>query len=145
MTDPEVGADWATSDADAFDLSKTFVHLGLGATATPLPDFSWDREALERYTAAHAADGEEGRLVMLGFSNEDWTVWERHPAGEELVVLLTGDVTLVQDIDGDERRMRLGAGHAVVNPRGVWHTADVHAPSRLLYVTPGLGTEHRTR
>ena len=28
----------------AFDLERTFVHLGLGATAVPLPEFRWDPE-----------------------------------------------------------------------------------------------------
>jgi hypothetical protein len=32
---------------------------------------------------------------------------------------------------------------AVVVPRGVWHTARVHAPSRMLHVTLGAGTETR--
>jgi hypothetical protein len=47
---------------DAFDLSRTFVHLGLGARATPLPDFEWSAGYLARYEDEHAADGDEGRL-----------------------------------------------------------------------------------
>jgi hypothetical protein len=39
----------------------------------------------------------------------------------------------------------LEAGQAVVNPRGVWHTVDVHEPGQALFVTPGRGTEHRPR
>jgi quercetin dioxygenase-like cupin family protein len=145
VSHPAAAAADDTSGSGGFDLSSTYVHLGLGATTTPLPDFSWDAEAMERYEAAHRGDGDEGRLVLIGFSSNDWTVWERHPAGEELVVLLTGDATLIQQIDGTERRARLGPGSAVVNPRGVWHTADIHAPCRFLYVTPGRGTEHRPR
>lgn len=56
-----------------FDLDRTFVHLGLGATAEPLYDFAWDDEHLERYSAAHAADGDEGRLVMIGDTATTWT------------------------------------------------------------------------
>jgi hypothetical protein len=52
---------------------------------------------------------------------------------------------LVQDIDGAERRVELRAGEAVVNPRNVWHTADVTEPCRTLFVTPGQGTEHKPR
>ena len=40
MTDPAR----AQGDGEPFDLSTTFIHLGLGSTATPLPDFSWALE-----------------------------------------------------------------------------------------------------
>jgi quercetin dioxygenase-like cupin family protein len=129
----------------AFDLNATFVHLGLGATATPLPDFRWDDEYLDGYTAEHAADGDKGRLVMMDEARSTWTSWERHPAGEEVVVLLSGRVTLIQEIDGREQRTEMGPGQAVINPKGVWHTCDVHEPGQTLFVTPGRGTEHRPR
>jgi uncharacterized cupin superfamily protein len=132
-------------EGGAFDLERDYVHLGLGATAERLSDFAWDDEALAAYEAAHAADGPEGRLVVMNRSEADWTVWERHPAGEELVVLLDGSMTLVQDHDGGEVQIPMTAGQAAVNPKGVWHTANVHQPCRVLYVTPGAGTEHRPR
>ena len=131
--------------AHAFDLDHTYLHLGLGVTAVPLPDFRWDREYLERYTEEHAGDGDEGRLVMIGANEATWTSWERHPAGDEVVVLLSGRTTLIQDVDGREERVELRPGQAVINPRGVWHTADVHEPGQALYITPGRGTEHRPR
>lgn len=129
----------------AFDLSTTYVHLGLGARAVPLPDFEWTTEFLERYEADHATDGDEGRLVMITSSDATWTSWERHPAGDELVCLISGRITLVQEIDGSKRYIELSPGEAAINPRGVWHSADVHEASRVLFVTPGLGTEHRPR
>jgi mannose-6-phosphate isomerase-like protein (cupin superfamily) len=131
--------------SDAFDLDTTFVHLGLGARATVLPDFAWSPEYLAAYDERFAADGDEGRLVSLGDVRESWATWERHPAGEEVVVLLSGRVELVQEVDGDERRLTLEAGQAVVNPPGVWHTVDVVEPGRALFITPGRGTEHRPR
>lgn len=131
--------------SEPFDLDLTYIHLGLGATATPLPDFRWDAEYLDRYDREHAADGDEGRLVMIGDNAETWKVWERHPAGEEVVVLLSGRATLVQEIDGRERRADMRPGQAIINPPGVWHSCDVHEPGRALYITPGRGTEHRPR
>jgi quercetin dioxygenase-like cupin family protein len=129
----------------AFDLSTTHVHLGLGSRAIPVADFEWSPEFLTRYTADHEADGNEGRLVMMGSSDASWTSWERHPAGEELVVVVSGRLTLIQEIDGVERHIELRDGEAIVNPRNVWHTADINEPCRTLFVTPGLGTEHRPR
>ena len=129
----------------AFDLSEIYVHLGLGARAEPLPDFAWNSESLARYQADHETDGDDGRLVMIGPAEATWTSWERHPAGDEVVVALSGRQTLIQEIDGHQRRIELHAGQAAINPRGVWHTADVHEPGSVLFITPGRGTEHRPR
>jgi mannose-6-phosphate isomerase-like protein (cupin superfamily) len=129
----------------AFDLSSTFVHLGLGATATPLPGFEWTPEYLDGYERRFASDGDEGRIVIVNRQAETWRQWERHPAGEEVVFLLSGRVDLIQEVDGIERRIELTSGMALVNPPGVWHTADVHEPGDALFITPGRGTEHRPR
>ena len=58
---------------------------------------------------------------------------------------LSGHQTVIQEIDGEPRRVELRAGQAVINPRGVWHTADVHEPGSVLFITPARGTEHRPR
>jgi len=132
----------------AFDLSKTYVHLGRGSRAVPLPDFAWTAEFLEHYTSEFASDGEEGRLVMIAASDTSWTFWERHPAGEELVVLLSGELVLVQDLpdhEGGDHRITLRPGDAAINPKGIWHTTDVIDPGQVLFITPGIGTEHRPR
>jgi uncharacterized cupin superfamily protein len=128
-----------------FDLSRTFVHLGLGTRAVPVPDFAWTPEFLAQYEASFADDGDEGRLVCVVAQDATWDTWERHPAGEELVVLLTGRVDLIQDLDGRHQVVELHPGQAVVNPRNIWHTATVHEPGDALFVTPGRGTEHRSR
>ena len=129
---------------DAFDLSQTFVHLGLGVRAVPLPGFEWSAAYLERYDAATASDGDEGRLVCISEQRATWDSWERHPAGEEVVVLLSGRVDVVQDLgDQGEHVVALRPGQAIVNPTNVWHTTRVHAPGQALFITPGRGTEHR--
>ena len=128
-----------------FDLSSTHVHLSADGSATVLPDFDWSPEGLAAYTARFAGEGGAGRIVWAFAQDATWTTWERHPAGEEVVVLLSGRVDLIQEVDGEERRIELRPGQAAVNPAGVWHTADVHEPGLGLFVTPGDGTEHRPR
>jgi quercetin dioxygenase-like cupin family protein len=71
--------------------------------------------------------------------------WERHPAGDELVVCLTGSVTVTRDLDGVPARVLLGPGEATVNPAGVWHAVDMTGPASILTITAGLGTDHRPR
>jgi len=127
------------------DLSATPVHLGLGPVAVPVEDFAWSAEALTAYDDRFASDGDEGRLVTVGDITDDWQVWERHPAGDELVVCLSGRVRLVQEVDGEEVAIEVGAGEYVVNGPGVWHTADVIEPGQSLFITPGRGTDHRPR
>jgi quercetin dioxygenase-like cupin family protein len=134
-----------------FDLSKTHVHLGLQGKAVPIPNFEWSPEFLEHYASEFALDGKEGRLVMIGSSTTSWNFWERHPAGAELVVVISGRMTLLQEFRktarGDEVRVEitLGPGEAAINPPGIWHTSDVIEPGQVLFITPGIGTEHRTR
>jgi mannose-6-phosphate isomerase-like protein (cupin superfamily) len=131
--------------SEAFDLDSTVVHLGRGSTAVPFEGADWSEAWLERYQAKFEADGEDGRMVCVFPQPRTWTTWERHPAGEELVVLLSGRIDVIQDVDGMHRTVALGPGEAMINPRGVWHTADVHEPGEGLFITPGLGTEHRPR
>jgi mannose-6-phosphate isomerase-like protein (cupin superfamily) len=132
-------------DNPSFDLSSTYVHLGLGGRVTPLPGFAWTPDYLDAYTARTESDGRDGRLVCVITQDVSWDTWERHPAGEELVVLLSGRVDLVQEIDGAHRVVELHPGEAVVNPAGVWHTADVLEPGSALFITAGRGTEVRAR
>jgi quercetin dioxygenase-like cupin family protein len=127
----------------AFDLSATYLHLGLGAKVTPLPDFEWSPTYLEGYERRFASDGIEGRLVTVSPEQATWTHWERHPAGDEVVYLLSGRVDVVQDHDGTEVAIPMRAGDAIINPKGVWHRGVVHEPGHALFITPGLGTEHR--
>jgi mannose-6-phosphate isomerase-like protein (cupin superfamily) len=121
------------------------VHLGLGATASIEPQFS-GLEWYEDYAKRHAADGAEGRLVSLFRFEENWTSWEMHPSGEELVCVVSGQMTLHQRLsDGTERSYELGPGEYAINPRGAWHTADADMPVVALFITAGEGTTHRPR
>ena len=125
-----------------FRFDDSVLHLG-PTSSTVVRAFSWDR--IGEYGAHFAADGAQGRLVTMGRQTESWTSWERHPAGEELVFLISGRVDLIQDLDGEEHHIEMHAGDAVLNPPGVWHTSDVHEPGDALFITPGAGTEHRPR
>jgi len=134
-----------TTDESVHRIAEVPIHLGLGATARPLVDFGWAPEQMAAYGASVAADGDEGRLVLCDTQTATWDSWERHPAGEEVVLLISGRVDLIQDLDGEHRRIELHPGEYAINPPGVWHTADVIEPGDGLFITPGRGTEHRPR
>lgn len=127
-------------------LSKRPVHLGLGATAVVQPEFTGAMEWYVAYGARHAEDGDEGRLVAMHTFGESWDSWEMHPRGAELVVCTAGVIVLVQEIDGEHRRVTLRPGEYAINEPGVWHTADVEeGPVTAVFVTAGAGTQHRAR
>jgi mannose-6-phosphate isomerase-like protein (cupin superfamily) len=133
------------ADAPVFDLSRFPVHLGLGARVVRQPEHTGDYEWYAAYGARHGADGPEGRLVMIHSFAKSWDSWEVHPKGDELVVCLAGRITLHQEIDGKVRTVTLGPNEAIVNPPGVWHTADVDGEATALFVTAGEGTQNRPR
>jgi mannose-6-phosphate isomerase-like protein (cupin superfamily) len=131
--------------SDKFDLARFPVHLGLGAVVSTLPEFTGSPQWYEEYGASTAADGDEGRLVSLHSFADPWSTWEMHPRGEELVVCVSGSITLFQEVGDEVRSVALEPGEAVVNPAGIWHTADVDREATALFVTAGAGTEVRPR
>ncbi|WP_018013883.1 cupin domain-containing protein [Teredinibacter turnerae] len=84
------------------------------------------------------------QLVSCYIFASDWQNSEMHPNGDELVILLTGEVTFVlEQSAGDEYVTLAKQGDFVLVRKGVWHTAKTEVESTLLFVTPGEGTEHR--
>lgn len=125
---------------DGFDLRTTYVQLedGPAATHVPVDDAFWAR--IDERPALH-----EGRLVMAFEMTADWTTWEMHPEGDELLILTAGGMRMTLEEDGAERTVELCAPCCFVVPRGAWHTADIADRCELVAVTRGKGTQHRPR
>lgn len=122
------------------------IHLGLGARAVAQPKFTGEMSWYEGYGERHGGDGAEGRLVAEHTFSEPWTSWEMHPKGDEVVICLSGKITLIQEVpDGADLRIDLEPGDYAVNPPGVWHTADTAGAAKALFITAGEGTQHRPR
>jgi mannose-6-phosphate isomerase-like protein (cupin superfamily) len=122
----------------AFSLDSTYIHLQPDESALAMeggPAF-WAGIADRR-------DLDHGRLMGSTEQSADWDHWERHPAGEEILVLMSGELELVLDTGGGEQRAVLKPGQTFIVPRGVWHRGIVKKPGKLMFITPGAGTEHR--
>jgi mannose-6-phosphate isomerase-like protein (cupin superfamily) len=122
----------------AFSLDSTYIHLQPDESALAMeggPAF-WAGIADRR-------DLDHGRLMGSTEQSADWDHWERHPAGEEILVLMSGELELVLDTDGGEQRAVLEPGQTFIVPKGVWHRGIVKKPGQLMFITPGAGTEHR--
>lgn len=133
---------------DTIDLLKNYLLLEPDGGAVRLPggtDF-WSQ-----LMSGDATDpgirklmvSEQGRLLTVLTMSADWTNWEMHPAGDEVLLMLEGKATFLLDLSDGVREIALAAGRLVVVPRGVWHTAKVSVPARLLAITAGHGTQHR--
>jgi mannose-6-phosphate isomerase-like protein (cupin superfamily) len=122
------------------------VHLGGGANIVPQPDFTGLPDWYEAYVTRNSADGKDGRLVATHRFSDHWPGWEMHPAGDELVYCISGEMTLHQEFpDGRLVSVTITAGEYAINPPGVWHTADIRGEAEALFITPGWGTEGRPR
>lgn len=129
-----------------FDLARFPVHLGCGARIDIEPEFDGQPSWYEAYVGRHSADGAEGRLVSLHRFENSWDSWEMHPEGHELVICVAGRMTVHQEVDGQVRQATLETGQAIVNPPGMWHTADVDREGATgVFITAGMGTRVRPR
>ena len=68
---------------------------------------------------------------------------EVHPDGDELLYVVGGAVTVRLELPDGDRTVDLGAGDAVVVPKGIWHRITLRQPGRLIHVTPGPNGDHR--
>ena len=126
--------------AEAFDLATTYVQLddGPAALTVQVDDRFW--ETIDRRPELHG-----GRLVGTFHNAADWEIWEMHPAGDEIVCLLSGAIDMVLEEGHGERVVPLEAGQTCIVPQGVWHRAVVREPGDTRHITRGEGTQHGLR
>ncbi|HEX7273820.1 MAG TPA: cupin [Casimicrobiaceae bacterium] len=122
------------------DLASTFVVVEPDHRAVPIAVTPTIYEELDRLF-----DHFKGRMLVASFSfDADWPSWEIHPAGDEIVCLMSGEATMVLDRDGVEEIVCLREpGSFVIVPKGTWHTARTTVPTSMLFVTPGEGTRNK--
>ena len=114
-------------------------HDGGRIDAIPPSESFWQDVASGAYP-----DLDQGRLISAFTFSEPWVTWERHPVGEEVVMLLSGAATLVIEESGSECEVHLNSpGDYVLVPQGAWHTARTNVATTMLFLTPGKDTEHR--
>jgi mannose-6-phosphate isomerase-like protein (cupin superfamily) len=62
--------------------------------------------------------------------------WERHPVGDEVVMVLEGETTLVLVVDGAEQAQAMTGGQLIVVPKGTWHRFETPVGVKVLTVSP---------
>jgi mannose-6-phosphate isomerase-like protein (cupin superfamily) len=123
----------------AIDLARTYLHFTRTHDIEHYeadPQF-WDDLRARRLRL-------DGRLVgCVHLERGALDHWERHPEGDEFLLLLSGAVTIILEEGGGRREVPLQAGEACVVPKGVWHTFEIAEAGDLLFATAGENTEHR--
>jgi hypothetical protein len=138
-----IGAGGVMKSIGPYEATTTYIHLGPNGSSVPLPV---TRTFWQELTAGAFDHLGPGRLVSTYDFERDWDTWEKHPAGEEVVVLISGALELILELDGRPHTVELSRpGEFVVTPRDTWHTANVRRPSVALFITAGEGTQHRPR
>jgi mannose-6-phosphate isomerase-like protein (cupin superfamily) len=122
----------------AFSLAATYIHLRPDDSALAMEGGAEFWASIE-----DRRDLEQGRLMGVTPQTADWDHWERHPAGEEILTLLSGELEIVLAMKAGEERAVLKAGQTLIVPAGIWHRGIVRLPGELLFITAGAGTEHR--
>lgn len=119
-------------------LDSTFVVLQPDQSAVPIAVTPTIYEELDR-----RFEGFKGRVLVSCYRfDSDWETWEMHPAGDEIVCLLSGRASFEFEGRGVVAELT-EAGSFVIVPRGTWHTAHTRVPTAMLFITPGEGTQHK--
>jgi len=136
------------NEAD-FDLTETYAFLEDGGAAPLVPTgeafwedlMSGDPRTPEAMRVAHG----NGWLVAVYRIEQDSEIWEMHPSGDELLTMISGEMSVILDQPGGEVVVDLPAGRTCIVPRGIWHRQVVGRPGTFLGATYGKGTRHRSR
>ena len=88
----------------ARNILSTYLHFGDKGEAETIDvsDSFW-----AALSSGAMPELDQGRLMSAFSFSEPWATWERHPEGDELVMLLAGAVTLVLEVQGEEKPVAL--------------------------------------
>lgn len=139
----------SASPASPFTLDEAFAFLQDGGSAPIVVKDAgfWSELMSGKPTSpgpALVANG-SGWLVGIYAISQDAQAWERHPAGDELLTMLRGEMDVVLEQPGGDATLTLREGQSCLVPRGTWHRQVVRRPGEYLGATYGRGTEHRPR
>ena len=124
------------------NIQSTYLRLRPDSSIEELPV---DATFWPRLIAGELGNFHHEYLVTSYTFSSDWPSWEIHPNGDEIVLLISGQATMVlETTEGPHTQVELTApGNFAFVPRGTWHTAKIHAESVMLFITAGEGTSNR--
>ncbi|GLQ48357.1 hypothetical protein GCM10007862_34080 [Dyella lipolytica] len=118
--------------------SLTQALSGLKHLPNRSPEMAFGDEASEAF--AEIAPYRDGAVYVSYYSGS--SEWERHPSGDEVVLVLDGTTTIVLLKNAIEERAFLTEKELVVIPAGVWHRFEDSERLKVMTITP-QPTDHR--
>jgi mannose-6-phosphate isomerase-like protein (cupin superfamily) len=109
------------------DILGRLVHL-----PDRTPEMAFDGAADQAFAAV--APFRDGGISVGYYSGS--SEWERHPAGDEIVMALEGSTTVIVLANGEQQRIALKAGDLLVVPKDHWHRFENSDRLKILGVTP---------
>ncbi|MDX1512288.1 MAG: cupin domain-containing protein [Gammaproteobacteria bacterium] len=83
---------------------------------------------------ARLADYRDGAVFIGHYAGD--SAWERHPNGDEFVMVVEGQTTLFLIVDGAEVSHTLAAGEFIVVPERTWHRFETPEGVKIMTITP---------
>ena len=124
------------------DIATTFLRLNNNGMVDQLPAANFWPELF----AGKHGNFHHQYLVCTSSFDQNWSTWEIHPNGDEMVFLLSGAVDFILDTPAGEKVLQVRkVGEYAFVPKGTWHTANPLQPTTMLFITAGEGTYTRPR
>ncbi len=123
------------SKATRISIEDEFAKLKFFGNRSPE---STDEEM--RDSPSKLSDYRDGAIYITHSSGN--TEWERHPVGDEIVLVVTGKTTLEMLEDDRETSNELREGDFFVVPKNIWHRFETPTNMKVWSVTP-QPTDHR--
>ena len=115
--------------ATSISIKAAFTQLKFLSNRTPQSTVEETRDAFA--TLSEYRDGG----VFIGHYAGD-SEWERHSNGDEIVLVVEGETTLILLSDGNEVANVLGEGEFLVVPKNMWHRFETPKGVKVMSVTP---------
>ncbi len=122
------------SKATRISIKDEFALLECLSNRTPE---STDEEM--RNSVSKLSDYRDGAIFVTYYDGN--TEWERHPVGDEIVLVVEGRTTLILLQNGRETPNELRDGEFFVVHQNIWHRFETPSKLKVWSVTP-QPTEH---
>ena len=83
------------------------------------------------------SDYRDGAIYLGHYAGN--SEWERHPLGDEMVMVVEGETTLILLEENEEVRNMLKTGELIVVPKNTWHRFETPNGVKIMSVTPEPG------
>ena len=88
------------------------------------------------------ADYRDGGIFLTHYAGN--SEWERHPKGDEMVMVMEGETSLILLHNGQEIRNPMSQGMVLVVPQNMWHRFESPQPVKIMTITP-QPTDHSVK